>query len=369
VSNALGLDDVEITEQIEASLHEGALIVNGSGEVLWCSDAACRLLRLTRDQLVGRQSLGPSFGAVHLDGSPVASHEQPGPRAIATGAPVENSVMGIQDGDDTLAWLQVTSRPVDVQGQTVAITVFSDITGRINQRRELDAAMAEIRRTLVQPGLPESGRVYFTARHRSVGPTRLMGGDCHGAHRLGPDRYAFFIGDVCGHGVEASGLSVLARHTLRTAGALLNDPSDVLRHLHDIIDVERPDTYMTALFGYIDVGETFTVRFASGGHPLPLLISDGDASAVGSTGPILGMVPNRDRPVVTVNVAPGEHLLLYTDGLTSTREREVEGSELVGSLPAHLLTDVLADVALSLADEVDRSESDDDATVLAIGFH
>jgi sigma-B regulation protein RsbU (phosphoserine phosphatase) len=164
-------------------------------------------------------------------------------------------------------------------------------------------------------------------------------------------------------------VAALARHTLRTAGALLDDPSEVLAHLHDVMQVEQPDTYLTAIYGYIDTGEQITVRFSSGGHPLPLLVGSGAIRTLGEAGPIIGMVPNADRPVTTVEVEDGEQLVLHTDGLTSTRTREIEASELVAGLPQRMLTDFLADLLLSAGNQLDDGEADDDASVLVIGFH
>lgn len=290
-------------------------------------------------------------------------------RALALGVAVENSVLGVVAGDREVVWLLVTSTPTTLNGEPVAITVFTDITKEVDERHRSAATMCEITRALRQPTWPNNGGLYFAPRYRSVGPSREIGGDFYGAQQLRPNRFGFYIGDACGHGAQAAGVAALARHTLRTAGVLLNDPSEVLAHLHDVMQAEQPDTYLTAIYGYIDTGEHMTVRFCSGGHPLPVLVGGGEIRTLGEGGPIIGMVPNTDRPVTVVNVQDGEQLVLHTDGLTSTRTREVEASELLAQMPQGLLCDFVADLLLSAGNQIGDGEADDDASVLVVGFH
>lgn len=361
--------DEEVSAQVDAALREGALIVDELGKILWCNEAASRIVGVPRELMTGQAALGDKWLGVRLDGSVVPRHEHPALRAMATGEPVLNSIMGVRILDFSEVWLRISSRPSTLRGETIAVTVFTDITNEITRRREFDDAMNEIRRTLIQPDMPSSGPAYFTARHRSAGPSRLIGGDFYGAHQHDANRFGFFIGDVCGHGVEAAGLSALARHTMRSAGSLLNDPNEVLKHLHDVVAAEQPDTYLTAIYGYIDTGEQNTVRLSSGGHPPPVLIGQNSVRSLDEVGPIVGMVPNRERPVMEFEVEYGDQLLLYTDGLTSTRGNEVEATDVLRTLPSNLLTDVLADVVIGMADQPGQPDPDDDATILAIGFH
>lgn len=290
-------------------------------------------------------------------------------RALALDVAVKNSVMGIVAGDGEMIWLLVDATPTTLNGKPVAVTVFTEITGEVAERRQTAARMSEITRTLRQPVWPHGHGLYFAPRYRSVGPSREIGGDFYGAQQLRPNRFGFYIGDACGHGAKAAGVAALARHTLRTAGELLEDPSEVLAHLHDVIEVEQPHTYLTAIYGYIDIGEQTTVRFSSGGHPLPLLIGEDSVRILGAPGPIIGMVSNGPRPVTVVDVQDGEQLVLHTDGLTSTRTRDIEAFDLLSQLPRNLLTDFLADLLLGLANSIGDAEPDDDASVLVIGFH
>ncbi len=366
---AIGTESLDVIAQVPAMLGEGVMIVQPTGKVVWSNENARRMLGLTVDQLAGRSPLADAWQAVRLDGSPVPRHEHPAPRALALGEPVIDSVMGIRNGD-AVVWLSVNATPTTLNGHAVAISVFTEITREFEQRQTLDRTLTSMRRTLIQPDVPSTSRVHFAARYKSAGTARFMGGDFFGASQFDANRYGFFIGDVCGHGPQATGLSLLARNTLRTAGPLLNDPSKVLRHLHNTLLSERPDTYLTAIYGYVDTRPgAATVRLAIGGHPLPLLIHRGADRSVGEPGAIVGMVQNQDRPVVEFDVEPRDQLLLYTDGLISTRHREVEAIDLFASLPKTLMTDVLADVALGLAETSGPRSDDDDASVMVVGFH
>jgi two-component system CheB/CheR fusion protein len=79
-------------EEVAAGLHEGVLIVEESGRIIWCNDTACRLLRVDRSELSGSESLPRTWRARRLDGQPVPRQEHPAMRALALGVAVENSV-------------------------------------------------------------------------------------------------------------------------------------------------------------------------------------------------------------------------------------------------------------------------------------
>jgi len=357
---------LDLREQVDAIVSEGVLIMAASGSIVWCNDAACRLLRIDRAQLEGRQQLGRGWKTHRLDGTEMTRAEHPGVRALATGVPVMDSVLGITTPDDHQVWLQVSSRPAVLDGQQVAVSVFKDITDGISQRRQAALTLSRIGRLLRQPDWPDSGGVRFASRHRSVGPSREIGGDFFGAHQVSPNLIGFYIGDACGHGAQAAGMSALARHTLRSAGALLTDPSEVLKHLHDVVQIERPDTYLTAIYGYVETGAHTRIRFCAGGHPLPILIEPDGTRTIGRAGPIIGMVPNCNRPVTELYVEDGERLLLHTDGLTSTRTREIDPVALLTPLPSSPSIEELAELAVARASQADDEE--DDASVLVIGI-
>jgi sigma-B regulation protein RsbU (phosphoserine phosphatase) len=128
--------------------------------------------------------------------------------------------------------------------------------------------------------------------------------------------------------------------------------------------------YCTAVFGTLlsdrETGR-IAVRFASGGHPPPLLIrADGTCEFLLSPdGTLIGILPSSQFPQTDVTLEPGDMLLLYTDGLTEARvngQRDLYGPEALralagqyaGTSPGALveaLSDVLAGFGPRLADD------------------
>lgn len=163
-------------------------------------------------------------------------------------------------------------------------------------------------------------------------------------------------------------MSSLARHTLRSAGMLLSEPDAVLRHLHDVLDRDGRNTFVTAIFGFVDARSgRVVVRFAVAGHPLPVVVGDAGVRECGSPGPIVGMVHNAARPVTTVDLDPGQRLILFTDGLLRTTAGECDGVRLLAGLRPGWPVDTIADDVLAIGDHIEDARRQDDVAVLVIG--
>jgi PAS domain S-box-containing protein len=124
------------------------------------------------------------------------------------------------------------------------------------------------------------------------------------------------LGDVTGKGVRAAALTSLVRYTARTAAAFDARPSAVLAQVHRALRQRPRLAPVTMVCGLLRGGE---LTLAIGGHPLPLLKRAGGVEKLGTTGMLLGAVHDYElAPDVTVPLAAGDTLLLYTDGVTDT---------------------------------------------------
>ncbi len=351
-------------------LREGIVIQYGDGRIVYANSAAARLLRLTPEQLADRTSMSPEWESIHTDGRPFPGEDHPAMRVLATGQPQKDVTVGLRAGDGSLRWMSFDSTPWQIGDMTVAISVFSDVTAQFDRADELTGVMTELHKSALQREWPTNERTDFAARYRSVGPSRKIGGDFYGAYQLNDQRMAFFLGDVCGHGVKAAGLSSLARHTLHAIGPLLDDPNDVLGRLHDVVFEQSPESYLTAVYGYIDDRDgTRTVRFACGGHPQPILISGGTASYVGGFGSLIGMIPNLNRPVHEMVVRPGDQLVVYSDGLLSSPTPQLEEEELLELVPTDLGLEALVEQLLHIGSPDVADIGHDDTAVMAVQFN
>lgn len=195
------------------------------------------------------------------------------------------------------------------------------------QRQRADADKARItqfaetlRRSLLPPVLsPPKGLdavdFYYAASSDDIG------GDFYDLFPLSSSRWGFFLGDVVGKGVEAAVLTGLTRYVLRSAAVSDHDPLQVLHNLNAVLDQKRdlPHRLCTLIYGNITKGDNgFDIELASGGHPPPLLLG-GDGSAYYADtvgGHAVGMTAAPHFVASRLHLAPGDTLVLYTDGLT-----------------------------------------------------
>src|ERR1700691_638650 len=107
-------------------------------------------------------------------------------------------------------------------------------------------------------------------------PSTELGGDSFGYHWIDGDHFALYLLDVCGHGVGSALLSITVANTLRS-GALQNTdfrrPEAVLASLNQAFQMDRHNNlYFTIWYGVYH-RPTGMLRYASGGHPSPILVT------------------------------------------------------------------------------------------------
>lgn len=125
------------------------------------------------------------------------------------------------------------------------------------------------------------------------------------------------IGDVAGHGVSAGLVMALASGLMLELARTVAVPNRVLTELNArlcqyIAHSEIP--YVTAFYGQIDLS-TLQLSYASGGHPMPLLIRNNSVEFIDSDGIFLGMFMDEVYELSTVQLARGDRLVLMTDGI------------------------------------------------------
>jgi serine phosphatase RsbU (regulator of sigma subunit) len=201
----------------------------------------------------------------------------------------------------------------------VAIT-NADLYGR-----EARIARA-LQRSLLPEGLPSLSELQATALFRAAGEGIEVGGDFYDLFRVDDGAIVALIGDVCGKGPEAASLTALARHTLRAVSSYERSPSGALQLLHRMLcDQEADDRFLTAAVARLEARPdgTLAMRLASGGHPLPLVVrADGSVTPVGTPGTLLGTHLEPELDNTETELRPGDVCVLYTDGVTDTRERD-----------------------------------------------
>ncbi|MFD3328862.1 PP2C family protein-serine/threonine phosphatase [Streptomyces sp. NPDC058701] len=193
----------------------------------------------------------------------------------------------------------------------------------------LEAFASTLQRTLLPPALPVVPGLELACHYATASPQNV-GGDFYDVFPLGGKRWAFFLGDVCGKGPEAASLTSLTRYTLRAAALIDSDPELVLTSLNTalLLDPAVGTRFCTAVFGVLEPHEKdgFTVTVATGGHPPAYhLRGRGVVEEVHPKGGMfIGAIADARFASHTLHLAPGEALLLYTDGLTEARSADGE---------------------------------------------
>ncbi|HVF05956.1 MAG TPA: GAF domain-containing SpoIIE family protein phosphatase [Frankiaceae bacterium] len=240
--------------------------------------------------------------------------------------------------------------------------------------RELAATLQE---SLLPPRLPLVPGLEVAARFVAGRGGTLVGGDFYDVFPLPAGRWGVVMGDVVGHGARAATLAAFARYTVRTLAILQEDPAMVLASLNDtVVARDEPEQFLTCVYlamSATDAGIAATL--ARGGHPAPLIRrAAGTIETVLPEGGLLGCTPDAGVLSCVLLLAPGDLLLLYTDGALESRRGDDQFGEdrlrdvltatggdadavvdaVVDALVAHCRGDFVDDVAVLAVRHVPR---------------
>jgi sigma-B regulation protein RsbU (phosphoserine phosphatase) len=179
--------------------------------------------------------------------------------------------------------------------------------------REMELA-ASIQKTILPDTLPDVPGLVISGANR---PTKQVGGDYFDVYPLADGRTAFCVADVSGKGVPAA----LLVSTVHACLHLLvpNNASDlpglvarVNRHLVGFSSTRKFATLFIAVYD----PAAGTLTYVNAGHNPGLWISPGGVGLLPSGGVPVGMMPGVVHKQASIRVAPGDTILLYSDGIT-----------------------------------------------------
>ncbi|HET8893577.1 MAG TPA: SpoIIE family protein phosphatase [Gaiellaceae bacterium] len=214
-----------------------------------------------------------------------------------------------------------------------------------------------MQRSLLPREEPESegleiGRVYESSARVDVG------GDVYDFVTLDDGRLAVVLGDVTGHGVEATADMAMAKFVFRSLAREHPEPADFLAAANDVVvDEIATGKFITMTYLAVD-GVNGAVACASAGHPAPrLLLPDGTVRPLEAAGLVLGIDSDQEYAEVRAELPSGATLVVYTDGvIEARRDGELYGTERLDaliaeqrSLPADALARTIADDARRFA--------------------
>lgn len=228
---------------------------------------------------------------------------------------------------------------------------------------------ATLQASLLPDALPEIDGFALASAYVPAGKENWVGGDFYDVFPV-DGGFIAIVGDVAGHGAEAAALTAQARHTLRAIAESTGDPVRAVAHLNGLL-VPRAEpalcTVCVVLFRVADDGAA-TASITCAGHPLPFLLSGGAARTVGEFGPLLGAWKDSAFTSATVDLAPDDVLVIYTDGvleLSAGRERFGE-ERLRATLAGAGGATAAVDAVQAALDAFGVGEPSDDTAVLAV---
>jgi serine phosphatase RsbU (regulator of sigma subunit) len=211
----------------------------------------------------------------------------------------------------------------------------------------------------------EVGEVYEPSARVDVG------GDVYDFLALEGGRLAVVLGDVTGHGVDATADMAMAKFVFRSLAREHPEPADFLASANDVICSEiGPGKFISMSYVVVD-GASGTVAGASAGHPAPrIVLPDGSVRPLEAHGLVLGIDGGQEYAESRAELPLGASLVLYTDGVVEARRNgELYGDErldaLLGErhdLPARALAAAVAEDAREFA----GGDLSDDLAVVVI---
>ena len=307
--------DRAAADELAQFLREHPIAADGDGPV-------AAALRTGEARLIGRDALGDATLRAAADR---------GNAELAGGFTLQSSVIV----------------PIEAQGKAVGVLILSTDGDRTLEDDDLDLAVevahrgalalgnarafqqehqiaGALQRALLPAAVPSVPGLDIAVRYLAATDGASVGGDWYDVIGLDDGLVGLVVGDVVGHDINASTSMGQLRSALRAyACEEQPDPSAALARVDRIFDALGL-TYATCVLGMFDP-HSRTLRWSNAGHPPPLLVRDGvprfldDAQGImlGVTGGTMTAESS------SIELQPGDLLLLYTDGLIERRGESI----------------------------------------------
>jgi PAS domain S-box-containing protein len=347
------------------SMADAVFVIDPFGRIVDVNPAGIQLTAATRPALLGRrlEDVLPGTDAAEVSPTELTLTDRPGHPGRRT---FDVSHQQLTDG---------SGRPAG------ALVVLREITQRVRDQHRLQRVLAEksriaaaLQASMVPPRLPDVPNSKLASRYAPAGDGSEVGGDFLDVFGLDPQTWAFVLGDVSGKGAEAAAVSAAARYTLRALANTEHSPATTLGEVNTRLlaqtDAER---HCTLVYGYLrPSGHGISVTLTLAGHHQPLVLrATGEVEEIGCLGTALAMFEPPELHNTTLELAPGEVLCVFTDGLVEARRgRDMFGSERVAGLlrqHGHLPVDELATIVVDAARRFHGNQLADDLAMLLVG--
>jgi sigma-B regulation protein RsbU (phosphoserine phosphatase) len=204
-------------------------------------------------------------------------------------------------------------------------------------------------------------------------PARSVGGDYFDVLNLSERSLAVCIGDVSGKGIPAALLMSNLQATVRDFAGPDVPPADLCARVNRAaLPHVGADRFITFFYGVLDAPGRH-LAYVNAGHNPPFLVHrDGSCQRLREGGPVLALVPNWQCQTGMVELAPGDRLILFTDGITESTDaqgEEFQEERLIALVTAlrHFRPSVIQEGIIAALREFNGDKWNDDATLLVMG--
>ena len=291
------------------------------------------------------------------------------PQSILTGEPFEMEFrLRRRDG----VFHSFLTRAVPLRNENGSVYRWYGSNVDINEQKEaLDRSrhIAERLQGVFFPGaLPQTDRLQIDAVYQAAERDALVGGDWFDATRLPDGRILLSIGDVTGHGLDASIVAARLRHAIVDFALTEQSPAAVLANTNTVLRMAFPDVFATALVAFVD-GASTQLTYASAGHHGPLVAEDGHvpARSLPVKGLLLGVSEQLDAKTQEFPLPADSVVAFYTDGILEFSRNIIMAEEKLASAVSALVDDWGTRPAARVRDAVlgNAASSDDIAILVA----
>ena len=291
---------------------------------------------------------------------------------------IKNDLFGVLVAEEAGDARRFRARRIEIINgiaQQAALAIQNDRLQRemvIRERLETEVHLArQIQQTFIPEMLPSHPAWQISALWRTA---RQVGGDFYDVMELPNRRLGLFIADVADKGVPAA-LFMALTHTLVRAAVLETvSPAEAMSRVNELLIPDtRQGMFVTAFYAVLET-ETGRLTYTNAGHNPPFVLrgAGGAPEPLRRTGVALGAMEQAPMAERTLQLSPGDSVLMYTDGLTEAyaSDGEMFGEQRLAaalqSEPMESAEQMLHTVEQALNDYIAPVPLGDDLTMLAI---
>ena len=229
----------------------------------------------------------------------------------------------------------------------------------------------QIQRTSLPTVFPE---LPHCEAHAFYIPSKHVGGDFYDVVPTGDGAFLVAIGDVSGKGVPAALLSSMLQASLRTQATAPNTLPAMLRTINRLLYRSTQLQQFASFFLARIEGRNLRMSFSNAGHNWPIVLkAGGGREYLEKGGTLLGILEGIDFEEASIPLAPGDRVVLYTDGISEAMNADGEQwgdqrlCEIVEAMPKHASAREISErVMAALAEHLGEVEAQDDVTLLVL---